>query len=134
MVGLSETIAPAAQIPRRAMDLLGQADTLLTEATCATSGAPAERFRLAYLAALRGASALLAARPRPARPRTRSAWGQLTAAEPALADWAAYFADYSRLRTLVEAGVTSRVDDAEADRVLVEAERFLNLVEDRLGR
>lgn len=130
----SVNAAVDARVPRRAVELLGRADTLLTEASCAAGDVPAERFRLAYLAALRGASALLAARPRPVRPRSRSAWAQLTAAEPALADWAAYFADYSRLRTLVEAGVTGRIDADEADRVVLETERFLDLIEERLGR
>lgn len=115
----------------RAVELLGRADSLLAEAVCAGDGDYAERFRLAYIAALRGAASALAALPaaRPRRGASRSAWAQLSAAAPDFADWAGYFADHSATRAAVEAGVTSRVDAAAADALQSGARRFLDVVE-----
>lgn len=121
-------------VPPRAGELLGRADSLLSEAACVSDAEPAERFRLAYLAALRGAAAVLAARPykQTRRKGSGSAWALLTGAAPELSSWAAYFADHSAERIAIEAGVTGRVGLADADRLLREAERFLDAVEEAL--
>jgi len=110
------------------MSLLDQADTLLAEA--AGAGDPADRFRAAYLAALRGAGAALAGR-RP-RSRSRSAWVLLSRAEPELAGWAEFFASHSDTRAAIEAGISRTVTAAEADRFHAEVSRFLTAVEERL--
>lgn len=120
----------------QATTLLRRADRLLSEA--AGAGEPAERFRCAYLAALRGAAAVLAAAEGQARaaasrrPRSRSAWVLMVRAAPEFAAWADYFAEHSALRAAIEAGVTRAVSDADADRFYGEVGRFLTVVEDFL--
>ncbi|WP_024793143.1 SAV_6107 family HEPN domain-containing protein [Tomitella biformata] len=118
--------------PPRAFELLGRADSLLSEAACVRDAESAERFRLAYLAALRGAAAVLAARPckQNRRKGSGSAWALLMGVAPELSTWAAFFADHSARRIAIEAGVTGRVTSVEADQLLREAERFLDVVED----
>lgn len=123
--------------PLRAVSLLCRADGLLSEAVSA--GAPDERFRCAYVGALKGAAAVLAAtegRARSAgvrRPRSRSAWALMARAAPEFAEWADYFAEHSALRASIEAGVTRAVTDADADRFYSEVGTFLTAVEDFLG-
>jgi hypothetical protein len=53
--------------------------------------------------------------------------------EPALAEWAAFFAAGARKRAAAEAGLTRAVSGAEADDLLRDAETFLSLVEEALG-
>lgn len=119
-------------VPPRAFELLGRADSLLSEAACVSDALPAERFRLAYVAALRGAAAVLAARPyeQTRRKPSGSAWVLLVGVAPEMSTWAAFFADHSARRSAIEAGVTGKVTQADADRLLREAERFLDVVED----
>lgn len=119
----------------QAATLLRRADGLLSEA--AGAGESAERFRCAYLAALRGAAAILAAaegkaRAAARRPRSRSAWVLMARAAPEFAAWADYFAEHSALRASVEAGVTGAVAGVDADRFYGEVGRFLTEVEDFL--
>ncbi|MGZ9885179.1 SAV_6107 family HEPN domain-containing protein [Rhodococcus ruber] len=120
----------------RAATLLDRADELLSAA--AGTPEPSERFHLAYLAALRGAGAVLAgaelrAVHRPARrPRTRNAWVLMARAEPGFAVWADFFADRSDTRAAIEAGVTRSVPADEASRFYDEVGRFLHEVEDYL--
>ena len=121
-------------VPPRAFELLGRADSLLSEAACVSDVQSAERFRLAYVAALRGAAAVLAARPckQTRRKGSGSAWVLLRGAAPELSTWAMFFADHSVKRSAIEAGVTGNVTAAEADRLLREAERFLDAAEDAI--
>ncbi|WFR70847.1 SAV_6107 family HEPN domain-containing protein [Prescottella defluvii] len=106
----------------------------------AGAGESAERFRYAYLAALRGAAAVLAATEGKARaaasrrPRSRSAWVLMARAAPEFAAWADYFAEHSALRASVEAGVTRAIADVDADRFYGEVGRFLTAVEDSCPR
>ena len=98
------------------------------------AGEPGERFRLAHLAALRGAAALFAQRARPAgKRRLVSAWVLVHAVAPELAEWAAYFAGTAGKRAAVEAGAHSVVSERDAEDQLHAAEQFVTLVERTLG-
>ncbi|EME21716.1 hypothetical protein G419_07679 [Rhodococcus triatomae BKS 15-14] len=110
------------------MNLLDRADALLAEAAGARD--PADRFRAAYLAALRGAGAALAGRT--ARSGSRSAWALLARVEPELAGWAEFFASHSETRAAIESGISRTVTMCEANRFHSEVSRFLTVVEDRL--
>ncbi|WP_064057665.1 SAV_6107 family HEPN domain-containing protein [Prescottella equi] len=123
--------------PAKAVNLLRRADGLLSEAAGAPD--PAERFCTAYVGALRGAAAVLAASEGTSaggarRPRSRSAWVLMARAEPGFGAWADYFAGYSGLRADLEAGITRAVDAEEVDSFYAEVGRFLFDVEDLLGR
>jgi len=126
--------------PMSAVVLLRRADGLLSEAAGAAE--PSERFRCAYLGALRGAAAVLAAAAgaadgvgsgRPRRSRSRNAWILLARAAPDFVEWADYFAQHSALRAAIEAGVTRTVTDEDADAFYFEVGRFLTAVEGCLG-
>lgn len=120
-------LTPAARV------LLRRADALLEEAAGATD--PAERFLAAYIAALRGAGALLAAvDPAPKRGRSRSAWVRIGSSAPDLAEWSAYFAGWSSVRASVEAGSVDRMTEEDADSFFVQVGRFLHAVDDRVHR
>ncbi|MDV3205978.1 MAG: hypothetical protein LOY04_02380 [Rhodococcus ruber] len=121
----------ARPVSSRAATLLDRADELLSAA--AGTPEPSERFHLAYLAALRGAGAVLAgaelrAVHRPARrPRTRNAWVLMARAEPGFAVWADFFADRSDTRA---ARVTRAVPADGASRVYDAGGRFRHGAED----
>ncbi|KAF0966310.1 hypothetical protein MLGJGCBP_00551 [Rhodococcus sp. T7] len=120
---------------RRGSALLDRADALLAQSVGA--GGPADRFHSAYLAALRGAGAVLAAAEGPAgskRTRTRNAWVLMAGAAPEFANWADYFAGHSPTRAAIEAGMSRTLTDLEADEFFVEVGRFLQAVEDHIGR
>lgn len=106
----------------------------LAEAAEATS--PAVRYVSAHLAALRAAAAVLATRE-PADPhrrgRPRSVWVLLPAADPALREWAAFFAAGADKRAAAEAGLPRAVTPREAEELLHDAEIFVSLVEETLG-
>ena len=63
-------------------------------AEAADESAPGARYVTAHLAALRAAAAVVAARgePRSRRRKPHSVWELLPQVEPALTEWAAYFA------------------------------------------
>jgi hypothetical protein len=97
---------------------------------------PGARYVSAHLAALRSAAAIVAARPTGSPPRRklpRSVWELLPRVEPALAEWAAFFAAGARKRAAAEAGLPRAVSAREADDLLRDAESFLTLVEEALG-
>lgn len=118
----SPTIVPTA----RSRELLRRADALLMEA--AVTSAPDERFRISYLAALRGAGAITAALVGGAG-RSRNAWQQLRRVGPEFAARADYFAGRSDLRAALEAGISREVTDAAADEFLGRVGEFLDQVE-----
>jgi hypothetical protein len=93
---------------------------------------PAQRFLTAYLAALRGAAALLAVHGRPHRGRSRpkSAWVLLASAAPEFADWADYFSSLSATRAAVAAGGRNRVDHLLAEELVGKTGQFLALVDE----
>lgn len=111
-----------------AAGLLAQARRGLAEAT--QESRPAERFIGAYLAALRGAAAVLAARGRPHRGRARpaSTWDLLDSVAPELREWSAFFASNSATRAAAQAGITGKVTAESAAGLVGAATPFLELV------
>jgi hypothetical protein len=94
------------------------------------------RYVAAHLAALRAAAAVVAARPADSGPRKkapRSVWELLPRVEPALAEWAAFFAAGARKRAAAEAGLPRAVSAHEADDLLRDAGTFLSLAEEAIG-
>jgi hypothetical protein len=69
----------------------------------------------------------------PRRKGPKSVWELLPRVEPALSEWAAFFAAGARKRAAAEAGLARAVTAAEADDLLRDAETFLSLAEDALG-
>ncbi|WP_420753834.1 SAV_6107 family HEPN domain-containing protein [Rhodococcus sp. O3] len=123
-------------VSSRAATMLRRADELLSEA--AGTRDAAERFQLAYLAALRGAGAVLAVAEVRAgqvvrRARTRNAWVLMAKADPGFARWADFFADRSETRAAIESGITRTLPADEADRFYGEVGSFLHEVEDCLS-
>ena len=139
MSARSSTAVPLRPVPRRrpappAMSLLQTARHGLAEA--AEASVPASRYVAAHLAALRAAAAVLAARADPGakgRGRPRSVWVLLPEAEPALREWAAFFAAGAGKRAAAEAGLPRAVTAREADELMHDAEIFVALVETTLG-
>src|SRR5262249_59152366 len=88
------------------------------------------RYVAAHLAALRAAAAIVAARPAPGTGRRRkgpsSVWELLPRVEPALAEWAAFFAAGAGKRAAAEAGLPRAGSGRGADDLLPDAEAFLS--------
>ena len=114
--------------PPAATGLLAQARRDLAEAERETD--PAEVFIGAYLAALRGAAAVLAARGRPHRGRSRpaSTWVLLDSVAPELREWSAFFAGNSAARAAAQAGISGKVTAESAAELVRAATPFLELV------
>lgn len=124
---------PVPPATRPAGDLLALAREGVLEAS--REAAPAERYALAHLAALRAAAAVLACRTTPAvegRTRPRSAWVLLAQVAPELTEWAQFFAAGAQKRAAAEAGLTHAVTTREADDLVRDAGTFLALVETTL--
>ncbi len=97
---------------------------------------PGARYVSAHLAALRAAAAVVAARAEPLggrRRRPQSVWELLPKVEPALREWAAFFAAGAAKRAAAEAGLTRAVSAREADELLRDAATFVSLAEGALG-
>lgn len=92
------------------------------------------RYQIAHLAALRAGAAVLAARSRPRGRRVRgmvTVWDLIPTLAPELAEWADVFARCpARAQERAERRVTAR----EADDLVRDAERFLELVAHSLTR
>ncbi len=115
---------------------------LLESARCGLAAGESEpsagaRYVAAHLAALRAAAAVVAARAEPGttgrRKRPQSVWELLPRVEPALQEWAAFFAAGAAKRAAAEAGLPRAVSVHEADDLLRDAETFLSLAENALG-
>jgi hypothetical protein len=94
------------------------------------------RYVAAHLAALRAAAAVVAVKAEPAgarRKRPQSVWDLLPRVEPALAEWAAFFAAGAGKRAAAEAGMLRAVSVHEADDLLRDAGTFVGLAESALG-
>jgi hypothetical protein len=127
------TFGPVANTPASGAALLGRARAALDDAVrCSDDG---ERFRMAHLAALRTAAAVLAERGRPSAARRKlvSVWVLIDAVAPEYSDWAGYFAAGAALRAAVEAGARHAVTARAADDQVRAAGDFLRLVERALG-
>ncbi|MBJ8343217.1 hypothetical protein JGU72_00915 [Antrihabitans sp. YC2-6] len=96
---------------------------------------PRERFQVAYLAALRGAAAVLGAHAasRTGREKSRSAWVLMARSAPEFVMWADYFAEHSATRAALEAGLSREISDRQADDFFDRVGAFLHDVEDLLG-
>ena len=124
---------PAPGVPGSALVLIAQARGVLAEASTALD--VGERFRLAHLAALRVAAAVLADRGRPATARRRlmSVWVVIDIVAPEFGDWSRYFAAGAPARAAVEAGSRHAVTRRDADDQVRSAQEFLRVVERSLG-
>jgi hypothetical protein len=138
MTGLPTDVHPVprrAPAPPAALDLLGQAERGLAEASTLTD--PGEAYVAAHLAALRAAAAVLAVRGRPettarARRRIRSVWEVLPEIAPEFAEWSVLFAASAERRARIEAGIRGVVVRRDATDLIRAAGYFLRLVEERL--
>jgi hypothetical protein len=115
---------------------------LLESARCGLAAAEGEtsagaRYVAAHLAALRAAAAVVTARAEPGtttrRKKPQSVWELLPRVEPALHEWAAFFAAGAAKRAAAEAGLPRAVSVREADDLLRDAGTFLSLAENALG-
>lgn len=122
----------SAPLPATAVSALARAREALADAAAAP--APAPRYAAAHVAALRATAAVLAVRTRPAsRRRQRNAWTLLVQVAPELEEWAVFFAAGASKRAAAEAGLSRAVSTREADDLLRDSGRFLELVERMLG-
>lgn len=120
---------PSAPRSAGVRELLADAQRCLDKAM--GSSDLADRYAAAHLGALRGASALLASLPRPVSRTVRnaSAWVQLERLAPEYAEWAAFFAAGSAKRRAAEAGMTRLISREEADDLIRQTARFLELID-----
>jgi hypothetical protein len=135
--GLASTAAipMPSRIPSAALSLLRTARQGLAEAEGESDAGT--RYIGAHLAALRAAAAIVAARGEPGsgtrRRRPKSVWELLPQVEPALAEWAAFFAASAAKRAAAEAGLPRAATASEADDLLRDAATFLGVAERALG-
>lgn len=130
-----EAVGPRPRVSGTVLSLLETARRGLAEA--AAEADPGTRYICAHLAALRAAAAIVAARGEPGagarRRRPRSVWELLPQVEPALSEWAAFFAASAIKRAAAEAGLVRAVSAHEAEELLRDATTFLNVAEHALG-
>jgi hypothetical protein len=133
--GLFDAVPLPSRVPSAALSLLRTSRHGLAEAEA--EGDPGTRYICAHLAALRAAAAIVAARGEPGsgarRRRPRSVWELLPQVEPALAEWAAFFAAGAAKRAAAEAGLPRAASPQEADDLLRDASTFLTVAERALG-
>jgi SAV_6107-like HEPN len=126
---------PRARVAPSALALLESARYGLAAAEGEVSAGA--RYVSAHLAALRAAAAVVAARADPGtstrRRKPLSVWELLPKVEPALSEWAAFFAAGAAKRAAAEAGLPRAVSPREADELLRDAGTFLSLAESALG-
>jgi hypothetical protein len=126
---------PRCRVAPSALALLESARVGLAAAEGESSAG--SRYVAAHLAAIRAAAAVVAARAEPStssrRKRPQSVWELLPRVEPALHEWAAFFAAGAAKRAAAEAGLPRAVSAREADELLRDAETFLSLAENALG-
>lgn len=130
-----EIAGPRPRVSATALSMLETARRGLAEASAETD--PSTRYICAHLAALRAAAAIVAARGEPGtgarRRRPRSVWELLPQVEPALGEWAAFFAASAIKRAAAEAGIVRAVTAHEAEDLLRDASTFLSVAERALG-
>jgi hypothetical protein len=121
-------------LPATTHSYLARAAESLHEAMLSTESAT--RYACAHVSALRATAALLAARAQPApvhRRARKNAWVLLAELAPELSEWASFFAAGASKRAAAEAGSRRAVTSREADDLVREADRFLEVVETTLG-
>jgi len=128
-------MVPAHILPHRTpAELLALSRHGLTEAV--RTRPDGLRYATAHLAALRAAAAIVVARARPVpgkRGRPTSVWALLALVAPELSEWAVFFSARASKRAAAEAGIPHVVTAQEADDLVREAHRFLEVVEKSLG-
>ena len=133
--GQQALAGPRHRVSPTVLNLLQTARRGLAEADA--EGDPGTRYICAHLAALRAAAAIVAARGEPGtggrRRRPRSVWELLPQVEPALAEWAAFFAASAAKRAAAEAGLPRAATAREAEDLMRDAETFLSVAERALG-
>ena len=126
---------PRCRIAPAALNLIESARRGLADAAGEPSAGT--RYVGAHLAALRAAAAIVAVKMGPGQsPRRKaphSVWELLPRVEPALSEWAAFFAAGAGKRAAAEAGLPRAVSLREADDLLRDAETFVSLAESALG-
>jgi hypothetical protein len=126
---------PRCRVAPSALALMASARHGLASAQ--SENAAGARYVAAHLAALRAAAAVVAARAEPSlsgrRKRPQSVWELLPKVEPALCEWAAFFAAGASKRAAAEAGLQRAVSPREADDLLRDAGTFVGLAESALG-
>ena len=124
---------PRCRVAPSALALMASA----RQGLAAAEDSAAARYVAAHLAALRAAAAVVAARSEPGgsgrRKRPQSVWELLPRVEPALCEWAAFFAAGAGKRAAAEAGLLRAVSGHEADDLLRDAGTFVGLAESALG-
>jgi SAV_6107-like HEPN len=121
-----------APLPESALTSLRRAHDALDEATLTVE--PTLRYATAHVAALRATAALLAVRTRPVRRRSqRNAWVLLAEVAPEMGEWAAFFSAGAEKRAAAEAGLSRLVSSRDADDLVRDVERYLQVVEAALG-
>jgi SAV_6107-like HEPN len=127
--------APRARVAPSALALMASARHGLAAAEDETTAGA--RYVAAHLAALRAAAAVVAARSEPGgagrRKKPQSVWELLPRVEPALCEWAAFFAAGAAKRAAAEAGLLRAVSPREADDLFRDAGTFVGLAESALG-
>ena len=133
--GQQALAGPRHRVSPTVLSLLETARRGLAEA--GAEGDPGTRYICAHLAARRAAAAIVAARGEPGsggrRRRPRSVWELLPQVEPALAEWAAFFAASAAKRAAAEAGLPRAATAREAEDLLRDAGTFLSVAERALG-
>jgi hypothetical protein len=125
-------VTMTAPLPESALTSLERARAALDEATLTVE--PTLRYAAAHVAALRATAALLAVRTRPTRRRSqRNAWVLLAEVAPEMAEWAAFFSAGARKRAAAEAGLSRLVSARDADDLVRDVERYLEVVQTALG-
>jgi hypothetical protein len=131
----NELAGPRHRISPTVLNLLETARRGLAEAGAEAD--PGTRYICAHLAALRAAAAIVAARGEPGtgarRRRPRSVWELLPQVEPALTEWAAFFAASAAKRAAAEAGLPRAATAGEAEDLLRDVATFLTVAERALG-
>lgn len=125
---------PHCRVSPSALAMIESARNCLAAADGETTASA--RYVGAHLAALRAAAAVVAARAEPVsgrRRRPQSVWELLPKVDPALREWAAFFAASAAKRAAAEAGLPRAVSVPEADELLRDAGTFVSLAEGALG-
>ena len=127
MQTVTPSIAPSVRQQDPPSELLATAEDALRQAEW--TPVVAQRYELAYLAALRGGAAVLArrARPRSLRTRPRGLWALLARTAPELVEWAEFF-EICGTRAAALADGRAAVSLRQADDLVRDAAAFLVVV------